>query len=147
LYLGNLDARRDWGHTRDYVEMQWLMLQQEVPEDFVIATGEQHSVREFVDCAAAELGLHLDVLRVLVENYESRHHAIDSPNAIEAIKFRMEQMNLTRKDLAPLMGSRGRVSEVLSHRRSLSLPMIRRLHRVLHIPQESLVHESRGRDR
>ena len=49
LYLGNLDALRDWGHARDYVEMQWLMLQQEQPEDYVIATGEQHSVREFVD--------------------------------------------------------------------------------------------------
>jgi GDPmannose 4,6-dehydratase len=56
LYLGNMDARRDWGHARDYVEMQWLMLQQERPEDFVIATGEQRSVREFVDRAAARLG-------------------------------------------------------------------------------------------
>ncbi|MCU1308009.1 MAG: GDP-mannose 4,6-dehydratase [Acidobacteriaceae bacterium] len=57
LYLGNLNAKRDWGHARDYVEMQWLMLQQDTPEDFVIATGEQHSVREFVDAAASELGL------------------------------------------------------------------------------------------
>jgi len=57
LYLGNLDAKRDWGHARDYVEMQWLMLQQEQPEDFVIATGAQHSVREFVDAAAKELSL------------------------------------------------------------------------------------------
>jgi GDPmannose 4,6-dehydratase len=57
LYLGNLDARRDWGHARDYVEMQWLMLQQDQPEDFVIATGEQHSVREFVNAVAAELGI------------------------------------------------------------------------------------------
>ncbi len=59
LYLGNLDAKRDWGHARDYVEMQWLMLQQNEPEDFVIATGEQHSVREFVNTAAAELGISL----------------------------------------------------------------------------------------
>ncbi len=59
LYLGNLDAKRDWGHARDYVRMQWLMLQQEAPEDYVIATGEQHSVREFVDVAAHEIGLHL----------------------------------------------------------------------------------------
>ena len=57
LYLGNLDARRDWGHAKDYVEMQWLMLQQEQAEDFVIATGVQHSVREFVDAAAKELSL------------------------------------------------------------------------------------------
>jgi GDPmannose 4,6-dehydratase len=57
LYLGNLDARRDWGHAKDYVEMQWLMLQQDEPEDFVIATGVQHSVREFVELAGAELGM------------------------------------------------------------------------------------------
>ncbi len=60
LYLGNLAARRDWGHARDYVEMQWLMLQQDKPEDFVIATGVQYSVREFVDLAAKEIGLSLN---------------------------------------------------------------------------------------
>jgi GDPmannose 4,6-dehydratase len=59
LYLGNLNARRDWGHARDYVEAQWLILQQAKPDDFVIATGEQHSVREFVALAAAELGMEL----------------------------------------------------------------------------------------
>jgi GDPmannose 4,6-dehydratase len=59
LYLGNLEARRDWGHARDYVEMQWLMLQQPEPEDFVIATGEQHSIREFVEAAADELNIAL----------------------------------------------------------------------------------------
>ena len=56
LYMGNLDAKRDWGHARDYVEMQWLMLQQEKPQDYVIATGEQHSVREFIVLAAEMLG-------------------------------------------------------------------------------------------
>ena len=59
LYLGNLDALRDWGHARDYVEMQWLMLQQEQPKDYVIATGEQHSVRELVDLSAEYLDLQL----------------------------------------------------------------------------------------
>ena len=59
LYLGNLNARRDWGHAKDFVEMQWLMLQQEAPEDFVIATGEQHSVRDFVTAAAGELGIQV----------------------------------------------------------------------------------------
>ena len=59
LYLGNLDARRDWGHARDYVEMQWLMLQQETAEDFVIATGIQRSVRDFVNAAADELGMEI----------------------------------------------------------------------------------------
>ena len=57
LYLGNMNAKRDWGHAKDYVEMQWLMLQQAQAEDFVIATGVQYSVREFVDAAAAEIGL------------------------------------------------------------------------------------------
>jgi GDPmannose 4,6-dehydratase len=57
LYLGNMDAKRDWGHAKDYVEMQWLMLQQQKPEDFVIATGMQKSVREFVEIAAGELGM------------------------------------------------------------------------------------------
>jgi GDPmannose 4,6-dehydratase len=59
LFLGNLDAKRDWGHARDYVEAQWLMLQQDQPEDFVIATGKQHSVREFINAAAGELGIRL----------------------------------------------------------------------------------------
>jgi len=59
LYLGNLDAKRDWGHARDYVVMQWLMLQQQAPEDYVIATGEQHSVRDFVTVAAAEIGIQV----------------------------------------------------------------------------------------
>lgn len=60
LYLGNLSAKRDWGHAKDYVEMQWLMLQQEKPEDFVIATGVQYSVRDFVNHAAAELGMRIE---------------------------------------------------------------------------------------
>ena len=56
IYLGNLDSMRDWGHARDYVEMQWLMLQQQQPRDFVIATGRQESVRRFIELTAAELG-------------------------------------------------------------------------------------------
>jgi GDPmannose 4,6-dehydratase len=60
LYLGNLDALRDWGHARDYVEMQWLMLQQKEPKDYVIATGEQHSVRDFVNLTASFLDIKLD---------------------------------------------------------------------------------------
>ena len=59
LYMGNMDALRDWGHARDYVRMQWLMLQQETPEDFVIATGEQYTVRDFIRWSAAELGITL----------------------------------------------------------------------------------------
>jgi GDPmannose 4,6-dehydratase len=59
LYLGNLDAKRDWGHAKDYVEMQWLMLQQDQPEDFVIATGKQYSVRDFINLAAKQMGLDI----------------------------------------------------------------------------------------
>ena len=60
LYLGNLNAKRDWGHARDYVEAQWLMLQQKLPQDFVIATGKQHSVREFINLSAEYLDMKID---------------------------------------------------------------------------------------
>jgi len=59
LYMGNIDALRDWGHARDYVRMQWMMLQQDTPDDFVIATGKQYSVREFITWAAQDLGITL----------------------------------------------------------------------------------------
>ena len=79
LFLGNLDARRDWGHARDYVEAQWLMLQQEQPEDFVIATGKQYSVRQMVEAAAAELGIRLrwqgegaDEIGIVEEFFQSK---------------------------------------------------------------------------
>jgi len=87
-------------------------------------------------------GDRLDVLLVLVEDYESKHHRVDPPDPIEAIKFRMEQMNLTRKDLEPLIGTRGRVTEVINRRRPLSLAMIRKLHAGLRIPLESLIQDS-----
>lgn len=86
-------------------------------------------------------GDRLDVLLVLVEGYEAEHHPIAPPDPIEAIEFRMEQMNLTRKDLEPLIGSRAGVSAVIDRRRPLSLPMIRKLHQALNIPLESLVGE------
>ena len=60
LFLGNLNAKRDWGHARDYVEVQWLMLQQEQPEDFVIATGKQHSVKDFVNLVAKNLNMNIE---------------------------------------------------------------------------------------
>ncbi len=60
LYLGNLDAKRDWGHAKDYIEMQWLMLQQELPEDYVIATGVQYSVRQFIEMAAANIDIRIN---------------------------------------------------------------------------------------
>ncbi len=89
-------------------------------------------------------GDRLDILLVLVESYEAQHHPIAPPDPVEAIKFRMEQMNLKRKDLEPFIGSRARVAEVINRRRSLSLPMIRKLHNSLHIPLESLVYGERA---
>jgi HTH-type transcriptional regulator/antitoxin HigA len=84
-------------------------------------------------------GDRLDVLLALIEHYEAKHHPIDPPDPIEAIKFRMEQMGLTRKDLEPMIGPRNRVAEVINRRRSLSLAMIRNLHTQLNIPLESLI--------
>ncbi len=84
-------------------------------------------------------GDKLDVLITLVDTYENKFHPIDPPDPVEAIKFRMEQMGLSRKDLEAFIGSRGRASEVLNHKRELSLKMIRQLHYSLKIPLESLI--------
>ncbi len=84
-------------------------------------------------------GDELDVLTTLVEVYEAKHHPIYPPDPIEAIKIRMDQLVMTRKDLETLLGRRGRVSEILTRKRNLSLDMIGRLHRKLHIPLESLI--------
>jgi HTH-type transcriptional regulator / antitoxin HigA len=84
-------------------------------------------------------GDKLDVLATLVEAYEAKHFAIDAPDPIEAIKFRMEQQGLTRKDLAGIIGNRGRIAEVLNGKRELSLAMIRRLNSELHLPAEVLI--------
>lgn len=84
-------------------------------------------------------GDELDVLATLVDVYEKEQFPIDSPDPVEAIKFRMEQMGLERKDLEPFIGSRARVSEVLNKRRGLSLKMIRTLHDELDIPLEALI--------
>ena len=84
-------------------------------------------------------GDELDVLATLVEAYENKHFPIDAPDPVEAIKFRMEQLGLDRKDLEPFIGSRARVSEILNRRRGLSLAMIRSLHENLDIPLEALI--------
>jgi HTH-type transcriptional regulator/antitoxin HigA len=84
---------------------------------------------------------HLDVLLLLIKNYEDAHYPIEPPDPIEAIKFRMEQANLAQKDLIPYIGSRSKVSEVLSGKRELTLAMIRSLNEHLGIPLESLIHE------
>jgi HTH-type transcriptional regulator / antitoxin HigA len=88
-------------------------------------------------------GDRLDVLATLIDAYEAAHHPMDPPDPIEAIKFRMEQQGLTRKDLQPLIGTRTRVAEVLNRKRSLSIGMIRRLHQTLGISAEILIRPSR----
>jgi HTH-type transcriptional regulator/antitoxin HigA len=89
-------------------------------------------------------GDRLDVLATLIDAYEAQHYPMDPPDPIEAIKFRMEQQGLTRKDLEPLIGTRTRVAEVLNRKRSLSIGMIRRLHRKLGISAEVLIRPSRA---
>jgi HTH-type transcriptional regulator/antitoxin HigA len=88
-------------------------------------------------------GDRLDVLATLIEAYEAAHYPKDPPDPIEAIKFRMEQQGLTRKDLEPLIGTRTRVAEVLNRKRNLSIEMIRRLHKALGISAEVLIQPSR----
>ena len=90
-------------------------------------------------------GDRLDVLATLIDAYESEHHPIDPPDPIEAIKFRMEQQGLSRKDLEGILGSRTRIAEVLNRRRGLSINMIRRLHDKLGISAEVLIRPSRAR--
>ena len=87
-------------------------------------------------------GDELDILATLVEAYEAKHFTVDTPDPVTIIKFQMEQQGLTRKDLEPMIGSRARVSEVLTGKRSLTLPMIRRLHAGLYIPVDLLIGES-----
>ncbi len=88
-------------------------------------------------------GDRLDVLATLIDAYEAEHHPIDPPDPVEAIKFRMEQQGLSRRDLEPFIGTRTRVAEVLNRKRSLSIGMIRRLHRGLGISAEVLIRPSR----
>jgi HTH-type transcriptional regulator/antitoxin HigA len=90
-------------------------------------------------------GDRLDIMATLVDAYENEHYPIDPPDPIEAIKFRMEQQGLTRKDLEGILGTRTRVAEVLNRRRGLSINMIRRLHEKLGISAEVLIRPSRTR--
>jgi HTH-type transcriptional regulator / antitoxin HigA len=88
-------------------------------------------------------GDRLDILATLIDAYEAKHYPIDPPDPIEAIKFRMEQQGLTRKDLEPIFGARNRTSEILNRRRGLSIEMIRALHERLGISAEVLIRPSR----
>ena len=86
-------------------------------------------------------GDEAELLTLLIEKYEEEHYPIESPDPIEAIRFRMEQMNMNKKDLAEVIGYKSRVSEILSRKRKLSLNMIRRLHKKMRIPYDSLLSE------
>jgi HTH-type transcriptional regulator / antitoxin HigA len=112
---------------------------------YPIRTSDDHAravrrIRELMSAVpGSREGDELDVLATLVDAYESKHEAIDAPDPITAIQFRMEQQGLTRKDLEDLIGSRGRVSEVLTGKRSLTLNMVRRIHSGLGISADLLI--------
>lgn len=121
LYLGNLDAKRDWGHARDYVEMQWLMLQQDQPDDFVIATGVQCRVREFVEAAANEIGIsvHWEGKGVEEKGYDAKGRCIV---AVDARYFRPAEVETLLGDASkakqklgwsPKIGFKELVSEMM----------------------------------
>ena len=110
--------------------------------DYFAALGEVSALIDLDPAADSAEGERLDVLGTLVQAYETKHHPIDPPDPIEAIKFRMEQAGMTVKDLVPYIGPLNRVYEVLSYKHSLSLSMIRRLSEGLHIPAEVLIRES-----
>ena len=109
-------------------------------DDYKATLGEVERLFEAAPDTAD--GDRLDVLTTLLEVYEKNHYSIPSPDPVEAIKYWMESRGITRQDLAPLMGSRARVSEIFNHRRGLTLTMIRNLHDKLGIPAEALIRPS-----
>ena len=136
LHLGNLDAKRDWGHARDYVEMQWLMLQQGQPDDFVIATGEQHSVREFVEIAANELGIQiawegrgLDEVGVVkrISNSDIPGGSPDTPAASPQLKkgqviLRIDPRYFRPTEVETLLGDPSKAKKLLGWEPKITFP-------------------------
>jgi GDPmannose 4,6-dehydratase len=113
LFLGNLDSLRDWGHARDYVRAQWLMLQQETAEDFVIATGEQHSVREFVERTAALLGMRLEW-----RGHGVSEHGVDTRSGRTIVKIDPRYFRPTEVDT--LLGDPGKAERLLGWKAEVS---------------------------
>jgi HTH-type transcriptional regulator/antitoxin HigA len=111
------------------------------PQDYEVALAEVETL--WGAKSGTPEGDRLDVLATLIDAYEAEHFPMDPPDPIEAIKFRMEQQGLTRKDLEGIIGSRARIAEVLDRKRNLSIAMIRRLHERLGIPAEVLIRPSR----
>jgi HTH-type transcriptional regulator / antitoxin HigA len=117
--------------------MEWKVIKTE--KDYQKALKRLESI--FDAQKGSKEGDELDLLTLLIDNYEKEKHAIELPDPIEAIKFRMEQLGYKQKDLASLMGLKSRVSEILNRKRKLTLDMIRKLHKVLGIPTDVLVKE------
>lgn len=116
LYLGNMDALRDWGHAKDYVRMQWMMLQQEVADDFVIATGKQISVREFVRLTAAELGIELDFKGEGTDEYAvvSKVSGNDAPAVkVGDVLVRVDTKYFRPAEVETLLGDPSKAKNVL----------------------------------
>lgn len=111
-------------------------------QDYLAALREVSALIDLDPSLDTQEGERLDVLGTLVQAYEAKHYPIDPPDPIDAIKFRMEQSNMTVKDLVPFIGPLNRVYEVLNYKRSLSLNMIRKLSDGLHIPAEVLIRET-----
>jgi HTH-type transcriptional regulator/antitoxin HigA len=111
-------------------------------KDYLTALREVSALIDSDPSPETPAGERLDVLGTLVQAYEAKQFPMDPPDPIDAIKFRMEQSNLTVKDLVPYIGPLNRVYEVLNYKRSLSLNMIRRLSQGLHIPAEVLIRET-----
>ncbi|NOZ10108.1 MAG: GDP-mannose 4,6-dehydratase [Gammaproteobacteria bacterium] len=131
LHLGNLDAKRDWGHARDYVEMQWLMLQQELPDDYVIATGRQNSVRDFVNNAAAELGLSLgwkgqgiDEIGIVESLDENRLAGDFSPPASGSTIIRVDPRYFRPTEVETLFGDPAKAREKLGWQAQVSFEQL-----------------------
>jgi GDPmannose 4,6-dehydratase len=125
IYLGNLDAKRDWGHARDYVEMQWRMLQQEQPEDFVIATGVQRSVRDFVDAAAAELELRLQWTGSGLDEIATVADAGQQQNIRQGqVIVRVDPRYFRPADIDSMLGDASRAREKLGWSPSISFQQL-----------------------
>ncbi len=112
-------------------------------DEYTLALGEASAFFENQPEPGTSDGDRFELLLMVIESYEAKHHAIAPPDPIDAIEFRMEQAGLTVKDLVPMIGQINRVYEIMARKRTLTLPMIRRLHRGLGIPAESLIAEPR----
>jgi HTH-type transcriptional regulator / antitoxin HigA len=136
-FVGTHEEYDDIGRGDDLMEISVRPIRTEADYDATLA-----DVDALMDAmpGTAE-GDRLDVLVTLIEAYEAKHWAMDAPHPLDAIRIRMEQMSLRNRDLEPMIGSRGRVSEVLSGKRALTLPMIRRLSKGLDLPPEILIQE------